>query len=41
MGMTGTMWGPWGPPGDNEIAKNAITFEGIKIIEIRLKIWDP
>ena len=41
MGMTGTMWGPQGPCGDNEITNNAITFERIKIIEFRLKIWDP
>ena len=30
VGMTGTMWGPWGQcgdHGDNEITKNAITFE--------------
>ena len=36
-GTTGTTWGP----GDNEITKNAITFEWIKIIELCLKIWDP
>ena len=43
-GMMGTMWGPRGQRGDhgdNEITKNAITFEQIKIIEFRLKIWDP
>ena len=34
---TGTMW----DHGDNEITKNAITFERIEIIEFRLKIWDP
>ena len=38
MGMT---WGQWGPCGDNEITKNAITFERIEIIEFCLKIWDP
>ena len=41
MGMT---WGwQWqcGDHGDNEITKNAITFEWIKIIEFCLKIWDP
>ena len=30
VGMTGTMWRPWGQcgdHGDNEITKNAITFE--------------
>ena len=31
----------WGQYGDNEITKNAITFEQIEIIEFRLKIWDP
>ena len=31
----------WGRHGDNEITKNAITFERIEIIEFRLKIWDP
>ena len=44
MGMTGTMWGQrgqCGDHGDNKITKNAITFERIKIIEFRLKIWDP
>ena len=40
-GMTGTMWGQRGDHRNNEITKNAITFEQIKIIEIRLKIWDP
>ena len=43
-GMMGTMWGPQGQRGDhrdNEITKNAITFERIKIIEFCLKIWDP
>ena len=39
--MTGTMRGPRGLCGDNEIIKNAITFEQIKIIEFCLKIWDP
>ena len=42
--MMGMMWGPWGQcgdHGDNEITKNAITFEQIEIIEFRLKIWDP
>ena len=38
MGMT---WGQLGDHGDNEITKNAITFERIEIIEFRLKIWDP
>ena len=38
MGMT---WGQHGDNGDNEITKNAITFERIEIIEFRLKIWDP
>ena len=44
MGMTGTTWGWRGQRGDhadNEITKNAITFERIEIIEFRLKIWDP
>ena len=41
VGMTGMTWGQWGPRGDNKITKNAITFEWIKIIEFRLKIWDP
>ena len=41
VGMTGTMRGQRGPHGDNKITKNAITFERIKIIEFRLKIWDP
>ena len=31
----------WGPRGDNEITKNAITFEQIEIIEFCLKICDP
>ena len=39
--MTGTTWGQRGDHGDNEITKNAITFERIEIIEFRLKIWDP
>ena len=42
--MMGMMWGWWGQcgdHGDNEITKNAITFERIKIIEFHLKIWDP
>ena len=38
MGMTGMTRGP---RGDNEITKNAITFERIEIIEFCLKIWDP
>ena len=38
MGTTGMTWGRHG---DNEITKNAITFELIEIIEFRLKIWDP
>ena len=41
---TGMTWGPQGQRGDhgdNEITKNAITFERIEIIEFRLKIWDP
>ena len=41
---TGMTWG-WrgqrGDHGDNEITKNAITFERIEIIEFHLKIWDP
>ena len=40
----GMMWGWRGHCGDhrdNKIAKNAITFEQIKIIEFHLKIWDP
>ena len=41
MGMTGTMRGPRGLCGENEIIKNAITFEQIEIIEFCLKIWDP
>ena len=41
MGMTGMMRTPRGPHGDNEITKNALTFERIEIIEFRLKIWDP
>ena len=51
VGTTGKMWGWWddvgmtwgqcGPCGDNEITKNAITFEQIEIIEFHLKIWDP
>ena len=40
-GTTGMTWGQHGYHGDNEITKNAITFEWIKIIEFRLKIWDP
>ena len=39
-----TLWGLWGqrgPHGDNEITKNAVSFEQIEIIECRLKIWDP
>ena len=43
-GMMGMTWGWWRQRGDhrdNEITKNAITFEQIKIIELRLKIWDP
>ena len=47
VGTMGTTWGRWGrceddgDHGDNKINKNAITFEQIKIIEFRLKIWDP
>ena len=41
VGMTGTTRGQQGDHGDNKITKNAITFERIKIIEFRLKIWDP
>ena len=41
VGMMGTTWGQCGDHGDNEITKNAITFERIEIIEFRLKIWDP
>ena len=41
VGMTEMTWGPRGPCGDNEITKNAITFEQIKIIEFCLKFWDP
>ena len=41
VGMTGMTWGWCGDDGDNEITKNAITFEWIEIIEFRLKIWDP
>ena len=41
VGMTGMTWGRRGPRGDNKITKNAITFEQIEIIELRLKIWDP
>ena len=41
VGMTGMTWGQHGDHGDNKITKNAITFEWIKIIEFRLKIWDP
>ena len=41
MGTTWMTWGPRRPRGDNEITKNAITFEQIKIIEFCLKIWDP
>ena len=37
----GTMWGQRGDHRDNKITKNAITFKRIKIIEFRLKIWDP
>ena len=40
-GMTQGWWGQCGDHGDNEITKNAITFEWIEIIEFRLKIWDP
>ena len=39
-GMTGMTWGWRGQCGDNEIIKNTITFERIKIIEFCLKIWD-
>ena len=38
---TGTTWGRCGDHRDNEITKNAITFEQIEIIEFHLKIWDP
>ena len=41
VGMTGMTRGQQGDHGDNKITKNAITFERIKIIEFRLKIWDP
>ena len=41
VGMTGATWGRRRPRGDNKFTKNAITFERIKIIEFRLKIWDP
>ena len=40
-GTTGMTRGPRRPCGDNEITKNAITFEQIEIIEFHLKIWDP
>ena len=44
LGSRGMTWG-WrgqcGDHGDNEITKNAINFEQIKIIEFCLKIWDP
>ena len=39
--MTGMTRGQCGDHRDNEITKNAITFEQIKIIEFHLKIWDP
>ena len=41
VGITETMRGWRWPHGDNEITKNAITFERIEIIEFHLKIWDP
>ena len=41
VGMTGMTRGQQGDHGDNDITKNAITFERIEIIEFRLKIWDP
>ena len=41
MGMMGMTRGQCGDHGDNEITKNAITFEQIEIIEFHLKIWDP
>ena len=40
-GMTCGQRGQRDDHGDNEITKNAITFERIEIIEFRLKIWDP
>ena len=40
-GMTWGRRGQCGHHGDNKITKNAITFEQIKVIEFRLKIWDP
>ena len=41
MGMTRRPRGQHRDHGDNEITKNAITFERIEIIELRLKIWHP
>ena len=41
VGTMGTTWGQCGDHGDNEITKNAITFERLEIIEFHLKIWDP
>ena len=41
VGMTWGQRGQCGDHRDNEITKNAITFERIEIIEFRLKIWDP
>ena len=41
VGMTGTTQGQCRDDGDNKITKNTIAFERIKIIEFRLKIWDP
>ena len=40
-GDDGDDMGQCGDHGDNEITKNAITFERIEIIEFCLKIWDP
>ena len=41
MGTTWGRRGQHGDHGDNEITKNAITFERIEIIEFCLKILDP
>ena len=41
MEMTWGRQGQCGDHGDNEITKNAITYEQIEIIKFRLKIWDP